>query len=101
MKCPYCKEDQILIKSLNYGDIAWEDEYGCYWKRVSDATPDEIQTAVISRDYCFKCSCCGSVLQHRYCNHELIRQMEESKRKLKERINLEKKKEQHPTLFPR
>jgi len=90
--CPYCKEDQILIKSLNYSDISWEDEYGCYWKRVSDATDSELETAIISRDYCFKCCTCGSLLQHSYCNHAIVRKLEESKRKLRERIKLEQTK---------
>ena len=80
LKCPYCKEDQILIKSLNYGSVMWEDEYGCYWKRLSDATEEELQMAVISRDYCFKCCCCGSILQHSYCNHEIVRNIEETRR---------------------
>lgn len=80
LTCPYCKEDQILIKSLNYGDISWEDEYGCYWKRVSDANQKELEKAIISRDYCFKCCTCGSILQHSYCNHEIVRKIEEDKR---------------------
>ena len=103
LKCPYCKEDQILIKSLNFGDISWEDEYGCYWKRVEDATKEELEKAVISRDYCFKCCTCGSVLQHSYCNHEIVRKMERETEKTKKRLHMimehNQKKLANPTLF--
>jgi len=97
--CPYCKEDQILIKSLNYGETSWEDEYGCYWKRVADATDEELEKAIISRDYCFKCCTCGSLLQHSYCNHEIVRKIEAAKRKLRASIKLAETKKNNPTLF--
>jgi hypothetical protein len=99
IKCPYCHEDQIAIRALTDSDGMWEDQYGAFWKRVSDATKEEIELSVISKDYCFMCLTCGSVLQHRYCNHELIREIESAKRALKSRIELEKKKTEHPTLF--
>ena len=79
IKCPYCGENQVAIKSLTDQGM-WEDQYGCFWKRVSDASKEEIVLSVISKDYCFMCITCGSVLQHRYCNHELVREIEYSRR---------------------
>lgn len=99
IKCPYCKEDQIAIRALTDSDGMWEDQYGVFWKRVSDATQEELEVSVISKDYCFMCLSCGSLLQHRYCNHEIFREMEEAKRALKARIALDKKKKANPTLF--
>lgn len=103
VKCPYCKEDQILIRALNNLDVMWEDEYGVFWKRVCDASQEELDTAIYSRDYCFKCSTCGSILQHSYCNHEIVRKMEReteaAKKRLTQIIELKEKKRKHPTLF--
>jgi hypothetical protein len=103
IKCPYCNETQIAIRALTDSEGMWEDQYGSFWKRVSDATREEIELSVISRDYCFMCLACGSLLQHRYCNHEIVRQMEQDLRNFKKRVadnkQLEEKKLKHPTLF--
>ena len=63
MRCPYCNDSNFLILS-DSGYMS--DEHGANWKWLVDADQDEINTVINSRNYGFKCSSCGSYLQHSY-----------------------------------
>jgi hypothetical protein len=80
--CPYCNADadQILITALDK-EACWCDEYGVYYKKVLNATPEEMDLAIYSRNYCFKCCVCGSLLQHSYVNHHYIHERERNQGK--------------------